>query len=111
MTFVSRGVIRSALHHLSVDRCPRCLNGDLHIDIDRVSIACSRRCIGVARAVGECAKALTGKYAGERSSLKAFTDACTRNGDTECRSLDSIYTATCMLPPSETRTRILEMLR
>jgi hypothetical protein len=64
------GLVADAVRRLGLELCPRCAAADLVVDVDLGRIACAAGCVGVAEAVGECARRLTGKHlAGPREAL------------------------------------------
>lgn len=83
-------VVRSALMHLSIDKCPRCLVGELIVDVARSRFDCSRGCDDVAGAIGEATKALTGPLKGEGATLAMMCRKANRV------QLDARYVEACM---------------
>jgi len=115
---VSGGMIRAALAHLSIDRCPRCLRGDLIVDLDRRAISCTKHCDDVAQAVGEAAPRLTGGLRAEGESLMRFCLEAVRNqqhaGNPDYLPIrsadrDAAYIFACGLQPSPNRDRLLDL--
>jgi hypothetical protein len=90
------GLIRSALAHLEIDRCPRCLKGRLTVDLDRVAMSCSKGCSNVAGAVGEAAPRLTGGLRGEGEALMGFCAAAEKRPPAD----ELLYGLAVQLPAS-----------
>ncbi len=107
MTVIVSGMIRSALAHLSITNCPRCLRGTLVVDLDRRALTCSKRCPDVAGAVGEAARALRGGFQDEGAALLELCVQAQRRRYPD--SVERIYVAACELPESPAREAILRL--
>lgn len=88
------GLIRLALRHLDIVRCPRCLRGTLTVDLDRVAMSCSNGCGQVAHAVGQAARRLTGELRQEGEALLSFCAAAEKEPAPE----ELLYDLACRLP-------------
>jgi hypothetical protein len=82
-------IVSSALSHLAIDYCPRCLTGELFVDVARARFECGNRCADVAEAIGEAAARLTGELKGEGQTLAMVARKATR------RTLEERYADAC----------------
>jgi hypothetical protein len=105
-SIVVGGAVRSALDHLDIDRCPRCLRGRLTVDLDRYAVTCDRGCARVGEAVAEAARRLTGALRDEGEALLSVCLAAERRP----AATDILYSLACGLPASEDREHLIDTI-